>query len=444
MKQIFFVKPPVPGQAKTRLSNFLGEKAIQVYKVLLESVIHSFEGDVLLSLSEPDSTGYFAQEYPTLPQSIQKPGHLGLRMAEAFLEARRDWPEHSILLTGGDVPEYTPAMAQRAANALEQFDVVLIPAGDGGYSTVGLSHNLQADDATIRSSFEGMDWSTDRVLAQQQERFRTLGWTVATLEPVEDLDDAADLYRLMRRPLPGSVRDQLSRILPSIAVILPVLNEAENLKFVLEPLIESGLFSHIVCADNGSDDGSQELASSLGVEVTHCQRKGYGSTCLVAMEYLSGFSDWDVLLFTDADGSDDPADLFKVLGPVVSGRADLCIGRRQGGLLLHQRFGNWLATFLIRLLYRHRYSDLGPFRAIGRAALSRLRMDDPDFGWTVQMQIRALRAGLRVQEADVTSRKRHAGRSKVSATVRGSVMAGWVILRTVGKEFLLNKNLSRR
>ncbi|HBS05217.1 MAG TPA: UDP-glucose--dolichyl-phosphate glucosyltransferase [Leptospiraceae bacterium] len=263
------------------------------------------------------------------------------------------------------------------------------------------------------------------------------------MEPLEDLDDARDLHSLFRKGLLPEKAATLVRELPRIALLLPVYNEVENLDYVLTPLMQAGFFRYIVCADNNSTDGSADKARQLGALVSHCSRRGYGSTCLAGMELLNGYADWDILLYMDADGSDDPADLESVLGPVVSGEADFCIGARTTGVLLpHQKFGNWLATFLIRLLYGYSYRDLGPFRAIRRGPLNKLRMDDPDFGWTVQMQIRALKHRLSITEVPVMSRKRYAGRSKVSATIRGSVLAGWIILRTVFREFLLNKKES--
>ncbi|MBU42987.1 MAG: hypothetical protein CMN76_07215 [Spirochaetaceae bacterium] len=288
--------------------------------------------------------------------------------------------------------------------------------------------------------FEGIEWSTPEVLQSQLANFGKLGLSVKLMEPLADLDDASDLYSFHSQGnLPRETKALIEK-LPGIAVLIPVFNEVENLEFVLSPLKDSGLFKHIVCADNDSSDGSREKARALGALVSHCNRRGYGSTCLKGMEFLEGYQDWQVLLYMDGDGSDDPADLLSVLEPVVSGQFDLCIGARTGGALLpHQRFGNWLATFLIRWLYKHRYRDLGPFRAIHRSALKRLKMDDPDFGWTVQMQVRAVRQNLRIAEVDVNSRKRYAGKSKVSATVKGSALAGWIILRTVFREFLLNK-----
>jgi glycosyltransferase involved in cell wall biosynthesis len=148
--------------------------------------------------------------------------------------------------------------------------------------------------------------------------------------------------------------------------------------------------------------------------------------------------DIDVVLFMDADGSDDPAEIPLLLEPIGSGRADLVIGSRAlgtieaGALTPQQRFGNWLATRLIALIYKHRYTDLGPFRAIRRELLDRIAMRDRRYGWTVEMQVRALQMGARVAEVPVRYRKR-VGKSKISGTVTGVLKAGWWILYTIFK-----------
>jgi hypothetical protein len=141
----------------------------------------------------------------------------------------------------------------------------------------------------------------------------------------------------------------------------------------------------------------------------------------------------------DADGSDDPADLARLIEPIRMGQADLVIGsrtlgqREQGSVAPHQHFGNWLATSLLRLLYGARFTDLGPFRVIHREALDRLHMRDPGFGWTVEMQIKAHQQGLRVMELPVKYRKRRLGESKISGTIRGSIGAGAKIIWTIAK-----------
>ena len=163
--------------------------------------------------------------------------------------------------------------------------------------------------------------------------------------------------------------------------------------------------------------------------------RGYGAACLAAIAALP--PEVNVIVFMQADGSEDPREAALLLKPIDDGRADMVIGSRAmgqaepGALEPHQRFGNWLATFLVRLIYGHRYSDLGPFRAIRREALERLRMRDRNYGWTIEMQVRALQHGLRVAEVPVTYGNRRAGQGKVSASLRASILAGAKIIWTV-------------
>jgi glycosyltransferase involved in cell wall biosynthesis len=192
----------------------------------------------------------------------------------------------------------------------------------------------------------------------------------------------------------------------------------------------------VVVADNGSTDGTARVALEAGAVVVAAPRPGYGSACLAGLGWLRDHQPPDVVVFLDADYSDHPEELPRVAGPILDGRADLVIGsrvlgRREPGALLPQaRAGNLVACLLIRLLYGHRYTDLGPFRAVSWRALERLVMADPDFGWTAEMQVKALRAGLRVEEVPVSYRRR-VGVSKITGTVRGTVLAGYRILSTV-------------
>jgi glycosyltransferase involved in cell wall biosynthesis len=170
--------------------------------------------------------------------------------------------------------------------------------------------------------------------------------------------------------------------------------------------------------------------------VVPAARRGYGSACLAGLDHLRRNDPPDVVVFVDADFSDSPEELPRLVAPILAGEADLVIGsrvlgrRERGALLPQARAGNLVACLLIRLLYRHRYTDLGPFRAARWDALERLGMSDPNFGWTAEMQVKALRHGLRVTEVPVSYRKR-VGVSKITGTVTGTVRAGYKILWTV-------------
>ncbi|HEX8255639.1 MAG TPA: glycosyltransferase family 2 protein, partial [Thermoanaerobaculia bacterium] len=231
-------------------------------------------------------------------------------------------------------------------------------------------------------------------------------------------------------------------ILPT-ALIIPALDEEHAIGPLLRS-IDRALIRDVIVGDNGSRDATAEIARAAGAEVVHVAERGYGAACAGALTRLR--DDVDVVLFMDADGSDDPAEIARVLQPLLEDRADLVIGSRvlgevePGALTPQQRFGNWLATRLIRLLYGHPYTDLGPFRAIRRDLLDRIDMRDRRYGWTVEMQVRALQLGARVTEVPVRYRKR-VGKSKISGTVRGVVLAGYWILKTI---FALKRSRAER
>jgi glycosyltransferase involved in cell wall biosynthesis len=221
--------------------------------------------------------------------------------------------------------------------------------------------------------------------------------------------------------------------------VLPALDEAGAIGAVLDAL-PRGLIRRVVVCDNGSSDGTGEIARGRGATVVREERRGYGSACLAALAVLRPEPP-DAVLFLDADGSDDPSEAAALLAPIAEGRFDLVIGsrtlgRREPGALTPQaRFGNWLATGLIRRFYGARWTDLGPFRAVRWTALERLGMRDPDFGWTVEMQVKAARAGLRSLEVPVSYRRR-VGRSKISGTLSGATRAGAKILGTIALDLL--------
>jgi glycosyltransferase involved in cell wall biosynthesis len=219
-----------------------------------------------------------------------------------------------------------------------------------------------------------------------------------------------------------------------VDAIIPALDEAESLGTVLG-LLPSPPVRRVFVADNGSTDATARIAREGGATVVFEPRRGYGAACLKGIAALAPDPP-DVVLFLDGDLSDDPTEAPAVLAPILEGRADLVIGSRalgiseRGALAPHARFGNWLATRLLAALYGASYTDLGPFRAIRYGSLLALGMKDRDFGWTVEMQLKAARHGLRHTEVPVRYRRRK-GRSKISGTVWGSVRAGVKILSTV-------------
>jgi glycosyltransferase involved in cell wall biosynthesis len=224
-----------------------------------------------------------------------------------------------------------------------------------------------------------------------------------------------------------------------VDAVIPALNEEASIGRVLDALPRPPV-RRVVVADNGSTDRTAEVARDRGARVVTEPRRGYGAACLRALAALRADPP-AVVLFLDGDLSDDPSEAPRLLEPIAAGRADLVVGSRvlgeaePGSLTPAQKFGNWLATRLLRLFYGARYTDLGPFRAIRWDALESLGMRDPDFGWTVEMQVKAARRGLRHEEVPVRYRKR-VGVSKVSGTLSGTLRAGTKILGTIARDRL--------
>lgn len=225
---------------------------------------------------------------------------------------------------------------------------------------------------------------------------------------------------------------------PEIALVIPARNEELALPAVLAQIPLH--MTRVIVVDNGSSDATAAVAASLGAEVVAEPVPGYGRACLAGLAALRE-NPPQIVAFVDADGSDDLSRFPELLAPVLSGECDFVLGRRvpveRGALSLQQRFGHILATFLIRLFWGHSYRDLGPMRVIRWEALEQLQMQDQAFGWTVEMQVRAVRRGLRLAELDVPYRCRRVGKSKISRTLSGTVRAGGTILWVIGRELLL-------
>lgn len=219
-------------------------------------------------------------------------------------------------------------------------------------------------------------------------------------------------------------------------LVIPAYNEADVIAQTLLRL-PKGIFAQVVVADNGSSDETALEAQKAGAIVVSTGEKGYGAACLAVLEQAP---DDVILVYLQADGSEDAGEAELLVGPILRGEADLVIGSRvlgeasEGALRGHQRFGNWMATSLLNLIWGQRATDLGPFRAIRAGVLRDLGMVDRNYGWTVEMQVRAAQRGLRVMEIPVRYGLRLAGEEKVSGNLRGSARAGikilWVILRS--------------
>ena len=228
-----------------------------------------------------------------------------------------------------------------------------------------------------------------------------------------------------------------------VSVIIPARDEEHAIAKVLAEI--PAWVDDVIVVDNGSRDKTAFTARSAGARVVLEPQSGYGAACLAG---IAAMGKTDIVVFLDGDYSDYPADMTGLITPIVNGRADLVIGSRvnehlePGALTPQQRFGNWLATRLIRLIWGTRFTDLGPFRVITREALDNLAMRDRDFGWTVEMQIKAAEQGLRCAEVPVRYRKR-IGQSKISGTISGTVRAGTKILSIIAQRALMPSDRGR-
>lgn len=223
-----------------------------------------------------------------------------------------------------------------------------------------------------------------------------------------------------------------------VDVIIPALNEEKSISLVISDLPKE-FIRNVIVVDNGSTDETAQVASDAGAVVLKQAMKGYGYACLTGIDYCKmQDSKPDVILFIDGDYSDFPQEANLILDPIFNNTHDFVVGSRalgkneKGSMTIPQRFGNWLSSKLILLIYKVKFTDLGPFRAIRFEELVKMDMQDKTYGWTVEMQIKAAKMKLRCIEVPVTYRKR-IGKSKVSGTVKGSFLAGHKILWTIFK-----------
>ena len=221
-------------------------------------------------------------------------------------------------------------------------------------------------------------------------------------------------------------------------VIIPAFNEQNSVGKVIQDIPKEWV-TEIVVVNNNSNDNTVTVARNAGATVLEEPKQGYGNACLKGIAYISQQTEKpDIVVFMDADYSDHPEELPQVIKPILEGKADMVIGsralgeRERGSMTPQQVFGNWLATKLLRWLYGAHFTDLGPFRAIRYEALMALGMKDRTYGWTVEMQLKAAKQKLRCTEVPVRYRQR-IGLSKVSGTVKGTVMAGYKIIWTIIK-----------
>ena len=219
----------------------------------------------------------------------------------------------------------------------------------------------------------------------------------------------------------------------NIGVVIPALNEEQAIGRVIADIPD--WVDRIVVVDNGSEDRTADIARAEGAEVIRELHPGYGAACQSGIAELRNM---EIIVFLDGDYSDYPEEMRALVAPIISGDCQFVLGSRvrgtaeRGALTPQQRFGNWLACSLIRIIWGTQYTDLGPFRAISTDALSQLRMGDRGYGWTIEMQIKAVIAGLSIVEVPVRYRRR-IGISKISGTLKGTLLAGAKILCVIGR-----------
>jgi len=225
--------------------------------------------------------------------------------------------------------------------------------------------------------------------------------------------------------------------MPTIKVIIPAYNEESSIAHVIHDI--PSIVSEVIVVSNNSTDSTEVVAKNAGATVLSEERKGYGYACLKGMNYIASHSiPTDIVVFLDGDYSDYPEELTKIVTPIIEDDYDFVVGarvaetREKGSMTKPQVFGNWLATSLMRLFFRSTFTDLGPFRAIKYDKLIALNMEDKTYGWTVEMQLKALKRKYRYLEVPVNYRNR-IGVSKVSGTIKGAIFAGFKILNWIFK-----------
>ena len=217
-------------------------------------------------------------------------------------------------------------------------------------------------------------------------------------------------------------------------LVIPALNEEESLGYVLEK-VDPDLLTEIILVDGGSSDRTVDIATENGARVFLASQRGYGRACAAGAAQSQG----DIIIFMDADGADDPRQIPNLIEPIIQERADLVLGSRLAGNITpgampwHQKFGNWFSAGMIQMLYGLPITDLSPFRAILRSRLFELNMQEMTYGWPTEMITKSARKGWRIIEVPVDYHPRLGGQSKISGTLRGTVLATYYILRTILK-----------
>ena len=439
-------RAPIPGRCKTRLAAVIGEdRACALYRAMLLDTLAAIEramaGARLVVLAAPEHDGIAVlrsvapRDWEVVPQ---RGDGLGARLANALA----DLGPGTVALVDSDSPTAPWDAAGRALRDAKPGQVLLGPCDDGGYWLIATS-KLEP------RLFEGIAWSTPRVVEQTRARCREVGLSCSELPTAYDVDGGDDLERLKRELASHPERAPLtaSALFGSkVVAVVPALDEEGSIGDVVRgvtPFVDA-----VVVVDNGSRDRTAERARDAGAVVEIERRRGYGAACLAGVRRARSLGA-GIVLFLDGDGSDDPSDAPRLIDPVRRGEVDLALGVRTarstepGAMAPVQRFGNWLAPRLMRVAVGARYGDMPPFKAVSMDALDRLDLCDEGMGYIIEMLLKAHTMGVRVREVEVACRARRSGRSKISGTVRGTLRASAKITSAILRHALaqrLSKN----
>ncbi|MFG3340786.1 DUF2064 domain-containing protein [Glycomyces sp. NPDC048151] len=401
-------KAPVPGRSKTRLSPPLTTvEAAAVAEAALADTLEAVAAcgaDRRLLALDGEPGLWLPPGFTVFPQVE---GTFNERLAAAWAHA--DGPGVQI---GMDTPQVTPELLDAAiAVIVDGSEAALGTAEDGGWWALGLARPHP-------EAFTGVPMSSPDTGRLQRRQLEALGLAVADLPVLRDLDDAEDALAVAALAPGTRTAVKVHELLPAVDVVLPVLNERDAIPWVLERMPKG--YRPIV-VDNGSDDGSAQVAAGLGALVVTESRRGFGAACHAGLAAATA----PVVAFMDCDASLDPGDLPAVCTPVLAGEADLVLGARdadKGAMPLHGRLANRYLARQVRRTCGAHVHDIGPMRAARRDALVALGTSDRRSGWPLEMVLRAGLDGWRITELPVRYRPR-IGRSKVTGTIGGSLRA---------------------
>jgi glycosyltransferase A (GT-A) superfamily protein (DUF2064 family) len=408
---LVLAKAPFPGRSKTRLTPSLTPaEAAEVAEAALADTLEAVAAcgaDRLLLALDGEPGPWLPAGFEVFPQVA---GTFNERLAAAWAHAGGPG-----LQIGMDTPQITPDLLDASLSTVLDGgrDAALGFAEDGGWWALGLTRPHP-------DAFEGVPMSRDDTGLRQRERLLALGLTVAELPVLRDLDDIDDA-RAIAGLAPGTrtaarLRELL--VAPEVDVVLPVLNERDAIPWVLERMPKG---YRAIVVDNGSDDGSAQVAADLGAHVVSEPRRGFGAACYAGLAAATA----PVVSFMDCDASLDPGDLPSVCAPVLNDEADLVLGARNpevGALSPHNRIANRYLAGQVRRYSGAHVTDIGPMRAARRDALLDLGINDRRSGWPLEMVLRAGHDGWRIAEVPVPYRPR-VGKSKVTGTLGGTLRA---------------------